>query len=252
MSEKFKMFFKQIKWWEYLLIAVSLSVVLALGIVFDSGWIVILSSVFGVLGVFFIAKGKIIGNFLAIIQSGLYCAMAYSNKLFGEFIVCLAVTIPLYIFTVVSWLRNNSKQDNVVKINKNIKKLEWLLIFAVASASAFGVYYLLRYFNTAHLLISTFSVMTCAIGGYLILRRSEFTFVFFIVNNLISICLWLFVIITNNNLAYIATIAQYGIFLILNSYGVYNWICIKRIQSMRKVILKRKSGSVNADLKEKK
>jgi len=243
----FNDFFKQIKWWEYLFMGCFIVAVLVCGIVFHSGPIVILSSFFGMTAVFFIAKGKVIGNFLAIVQAALYIVMSYYNKFYGEILVCLVVTIPMYIFTIVSWMKNSNKKDKVVKVNKSLSKLEWGLFFGCFACSSVGIYFMLRAFNTANLIISTFSVLTCAMAGYLVLRRCEYNFVFYILNNIICVCLWMFVIIKEKNVVYIPTIVQYGTFLCLNAFGIFNWAKIKRIQMMRKKVLKRKQERLVMD-----
>lgn len=240
MKEKLKGFFKQIKWWEYVFMSVFIVAIIVSGIVFKSAALTIFCSLFGIVGVFFIAKGMVVGQMISIVYAVLYATMSYFNHLYGEMIVTLAVTLPIYVATIVTWLRNSSKKDKVVKVNKSLSVLEWVLIFVVAAGLGVGVYYMLRAFNTANLLISTFSVMAGAMAGYLALRRCEYNFIFYILSNIVCICLWMFMIIKDKNVSYIPTITLFVVPLFLNVFGMITWIKIKRIQSMRKKVLKRR------------
>lgn len=95
MKEKMKAFFKQIKWWEYTFMSVFIVAIVVSGIVFKSSALTIFCSLFGIVGVFFIAKGMLIGQMISIVYGALYATMSYFNHLYGEMIVTLAVTIPL-------------------------------------------------------------------------------------------------------------------------------------------------------------
>lgn len=247
MVDKLKKFFSQIKWYEYVYMLFFVSVLIVIGAVFRSSTIVIFNSLFGIFTVFFIAKGKLIGNFFGIIQCILYAVISYFNNFFGEVIICLAISIPIYVVSIISWLRNQNKKDNVVKVNKNISLKEWVCSLLVLALVSVGVYFLLKTFNTANLLVSVMSVVTLMMAGYLVVRRSEYNFVFYILNNIICICLWLTLVIKNGEIGYLATVVQYVIFLTLNIVGVFNWIRIKKIQNMRKQILKRRQEMLIMD-----
>ena len=166
MKQKLKDFFKMIKWWEYTFMAVFFVAIIVSGVVFKSTALTIFCSLFGIVGVFFIAKGMVVGQFISIVYGALYATMSYFNQLYGEMIVTLAVTVPMYIFTIISWMRNSNKKDKVVKVNKNLSVLEWCLVFVIAAGAGVGIYYMLRAFHTANLLISTFSVVHCGVFGF--------------------------------------------------------------------------------------
>lgn len=247
MKEKLKDFFMRIKWWEYTFMAVFITAIIVCGVVFKSSPLTILCSLFGVVGVFFIAKGMVVGQFISIVYCVLYVIMSYFNKLYGEMLVNLAVTFPMYIITIISWMKNVSKKDKVVKVNKSLSKLEWSLFFVCFACSSVGFYFLLRAFNTANLLISTFSVLAGAMAGYLALRRCEYNFVFYTLSNVVCICLWMFMIVKDKNVSYIPTIILFVVLLFLNVFGMITWIKIKRIQNMRKKVLKRRQERLVMD-----
>ncbi len=247
MKQTFKDFFKLIKCWEYAFMTVFIVAIIVCGVVFKSSPLTIFCSLFGIVGVFFIAKGMLVGQFISIVYGTLYATMSYFNHLYGEMIVTLAVTVPMYVATIITWIKNSSKTDKVVKINKKLSVLEWCLMFVIACGLGVGIYYMLRAFNTANLIISTFSVVALCMAGYLVVRRCEYNFIFYILSNIIGICLWMFTIIKENNITYIPTIILFCVLLFLNIFGMITWIKIKHIQNLRKKVLKRKEQRLIMD-----
>lgn len=247
MMEGLKTFFSQVKWYEWLYMPLFICTIIVLGCVFKAGALVIFNSLSGILTVFFLAKGKMIGNVLGVIQSVFYIVISYFNAFYGEVLLCCCITIPIYIASIISWARNLNSKDKIVKVNKSLGWVEWVVSILSAVVISIGIYFLLDFFNTANLLVSTLSVFSCLMAGYLVVRRSEYNFVFYILNNIVCICLWVYAILQNNELGYITTIVQYCMFLILNIFGVFNWIKIKKVQRLRKLVLKKKSGKLIMD-----
>ena len=245
--EGLKRFFGQVKWFEWLYMSLFICTIIVLGCVFKASALVIFNSLFGIFTTFFIAKGKILGTVLGLVQSSLYIVMCYYNQYYGEILVGACFTIPVYIASIISWTKNLNKRDKIVRINKNFSNLEWVLSLLADVVFSVGIYYLLRHFNTANLLVSTFSVGFCAMARYLTFRRSEYNFIFQILNNLMRMCLWIFVVVQNHDISYITTIVQYVMYLSLNTFGVFNWIKIKKVQRLRKLILKKKSDKLMLD-----
>ncbi len=240
-------FFKKLKWYEYAYLILFNLTILVLGIIFKSSALVIISSILGILMVFFLGKGKLLGNIIGIVQGVTYIIISYFNQFYGEAIICGAVTLPIYIFAIISWAKNQNKDDRVVQVNNSITIKEILIVFAVLAVYFVGVYFMLRAFNTANLVISTISAVLGTLAGYLVIRRSEYNFICYMLNNIIAITLWLTLVITKNDLAYISTVVQYCMFFFLNLMGTINWIKIKRVQNMRRYVLKKKNEKLIMD-----
>ena len=230
--EEIKKFFKQIKWYEWLYMSVFISAIVILSIVFKSGWLIALNSLFGILTLFFVAKGKILGIIIGIIQCVMYIVICFYNRLYGEVIISCLISIPIMIAILVSWIRNLGVRDKIVKVNKSISPLEWVVSTLSVALISFALYFLLEYFNTANLIISTLSIFFGVMSDYLMVRRCEYGFVFEILCNVIKMCLWIFLVVQNNDLSYITTISQYLMYLSLNIVGMINWIRMKRRQNL--------------------
>ena len=147
--EKVKRFFKEIRWFEYLFLAVCLAILIALCVVYKSSVPTALSSTLGVVSVFFITKGNVVGQIIGLVQLPFYAYISYVNKLYGEMIICFLISFPLYIIAVISWLRNLNSKGAVgsVKVNIDLSLKEWLIVLVVGAIFGVGVYFLLGYFN---------------------------------------------------------------------------------------------------------
>ena len=93
-----------------------------------------------------------------------------------------------------------------------------------------GVYFLLKAFNTAYLVVSTIATMCGMLSGYLSIRRCEFNFLMYAVSNMITIVLWCLSIM-QNSLVNLPILVAFCVQFLLNCFGLLNWIRIKRLQS---------------------
>lgn len=128
---------------------------------------------------------------------------------------------PMYIYGVFSWITHRNKETDTVKSNEIAKK-EWGIL-AFSSAIGFAALYcVLKYFNTSQLMISSLSMITSLMATYLITRRSKYSFIFYIGNDIILILLWGIPILQGE--FYLAPVLVENIVLLLNdSYGLKNW-----------------------------
>ena len=132
----------------------------------------------------------------------------------------MGCTLPLMIVGLVNWLKH--QDDTKTVIIKEITKRELVLVL-LSQIIMFGCYYyVLKYFNTNNLIISTLSIVASLIATYLTARRSEYGFIGFIINDLILITLWGIPVITGS-LALIPVLLCPLLLLINDIYGVYNW-----------------------------
>ena len=229
--KKIKRFFETISWYEYLFLLICLATYITLSVVFKSGIITTLNALFGFLAVFFISKGNVIGQILGIIQIPFYCYIAYANRYFGELIICLVISFPMCAMSVFSWIRNINSSCGDIKVNTKIAWKEWLAVIIISLIVGVGVYFLLDYFNTYQVVLSTLSVITSAIAYYIVMRRNGYGFVFYIANNIFCMLLWIILVVENNDLSHIITFFNYIIYAVMNIRGIFNFIKLKREQN---------------------
>lgn len=95
----------------------------------------------------------------------------------------------MYVYGVISWMTHKNEETDTVEPNQ-ISKKEWGMLILASAIGFVVLYYILKYFNTSQLLISSLSMITSLIATYLITRRSKYSFLFYIGNDVILILLW--------------------------------------------------------------
>ncbi|MBQ8685519.1 MAG: nicotinamide mononucleotide transporter [Clostridia bacterium] len=189
----------------------------------------LIASLVGVTALIFVAKGNVIGQFLCIAFSILYAIVSYTQSYYGEMITYLGMSLPSAAVACFYWLKNPSKSGrSEVQIAKmTAKKLAWLCVSALLVTVAF--YFILRYFHTNNLLLSTLSVTTSYLASMLTVYRSPFYAVAYACNDLVLIGLWIYACFSS--LAYLPMLLCFFAFLFNDLYGFYNW---KRLQKKQR------------------
>lgn len=228
--ENVKKFFKDIKWYEYLFVGISLVVMITLSIVFHSHIFYILSSTFGVVGVLFLTKVNVVGIFVGIVQIIFYSIISYLNGFYGEMVNNLCVTLPLYIANLITWLKNLYSKNGQVKINSSISWKEVVAAIGVVVILSVGMFSVLDYFNTTMVFVSTLSFTFNTLAIYFLARRSSLNFVFYIFNNIANFTMWGTLIITTHDLSMLITLINVVVYFLLNCYGLFNWFMTRKKQ----------------------
>lgn len=179
------------------------------------------ASIIGVTSLIFNAKGNPIGQLLMVVFSLLYGIISYTFSYYGEMVTYLGMTMPMAIVALISWLKNpyngNRAEVKVNHIGKNEIFWMWLLTLAVTCI----FYYILDYFNTANLILSTLSVMTSFLAVYLTFRRSPYFALAYAANDIILIMLW--ALASLYDIRYVSVIVCFIAFFINDIYGFISW-----------------------------
>jgi len=167
------------------------------------------------------AKGKVVSHFIGIIEVIAYSWLSYKNQYYGETILFIFFIFPLCLGSIFTWIKNENKETHKVTQN-NIKSKEWLFLGFTNIALFICLYFMLKIFNTDELLISTFSVIAYLTASYLIFRRSKYSFLFYIINDLIVIILW-GIPVLNGKTILIPILLEPILLLINDIYGWLSW-----------------------------
>lgn len=185
-------------------------------------------SIVGITTALLLAKGKNIGQIFGILIVALYSVVSFKNGYYGEVIIYLCIMLPMYIVGIISWVKHQNKETNTVEVNK-IKLKEWVIVFIVSVIAFIGIYYLLKLFNTNELFISSLSVIDSLFAIYLGVRRSKYSFYFYVVNDLVLILLWGIPCISGNVIL-IPMLINPIINLVNDIYGIINWKRLEKLQ----------------------
>ena len=185
----------------------------------------LLASLLGVTSLIFIAKGNVLGQFLVSIFSILYALVSLEQRFYGEMITYICMSLPAALVACVTWLKNPSKKSkNEVKVaTVSAMKLFWIVITSLAVTALF--YFILDYFQTNNLIVSTVSVFTSFLASALLIFRSRYYALAYAANDVVLIVLWVYSSFTS--LAYLPMVVCFVAFLFNDLYVFYNW---KRMQ----------------------
>ena len=196
------------------------------------GIITLAASLIGVTAIIINAKGNPFGQVLIIIFSILYGIISFKCAYYGEMITYLGMTAPMAVVALISWLRNPYGDGNEVKVNHvKIKEVLFILILSVIVTIIF--YFILDFFNTANLIISTFSVLTSFDAAYLSFRRSAYFSLAYALNDIVLVILWGLVCL--NDTSYVSVTVCFLMFLVNDIYGFISWNRMEKRQNQQKI-----------------
>lgn len=227
-----KKIFKDWTGFEKILLIGSIIIVSSTGIIFKSEWLTTICSIVGIITALLLAKGKSLGQVFGLLIVILYSIVSFKNKFYGEVIIYLLIMLPMYIMGIISWVKHQNKETNSVEVNKIAKK-EWIIVALVSILCFIGIYLILKSFNTKQLFISSLSVLDSLFAIYLQIRRSKYSFYFYVISDLVLILLWGIPCVAGS-VVLIPMLMNPIINLINDIYGIINWRKLEKTQKNNK------------------
>lgn len=176
---------------------------------------------FGVTSLIFYAKGNLVGPVLMFVFCVIYGIISYSYAYYGELITYVFMSLPMAVFTIVSWLKHPSKEDkSQVEINA-VSLKETVLSFVAALVVTAVFYFILSALHTTNIVFSTISVATSFIAVYFSFRRSPYYALGYAANDIVLIILW--ALASRDDKKYISVVVCFVVFLINDLYGFFSW-----------------------------
>lgn len=222
-------YFKNWTRFEKILLIASVLLISLVGIIFKADLLTTICSIVGVITALLLAKGKNLGQIFGLLIVALYSIVSFKNGFYGEVIIYLCIMLPMYIIGIVSWIRHQNKDTDTVEVNK-IEIKEWIIVLIASIICFIGIYFLLKAFNTKELFISSISVIDSLFAIYLGVRRSKYSFHFYVFNDLILILLWGIPVISGE-IILIPMVFNPIINLINDIYGIHNWKKLEMVQN---------------------
>jgi nicotinamide mononucleotide transporter PnuC len=189
------------------------------------------STIVGATALIFIAKGNVWGQILSVAFCIMYAYTSYLFRYYGEMITYLAMSLPIAVVSIFTWLKNPYKKgEQVVKISK-ISLKEGLLMVVLAVFVTVGFYFILKALETPNLIISTVSVATSFFAAYLLMRRNSYYALAYALNDVVLITLWILASI--QDIGYLTVVACFVMFLINDLYGFISWKMREKEQGIK-------------------
>lgn len=207
---------------ENILLIIGLIIILFTLFIFKTDPIAFMCSVVAIITAFSISKGKAYGNIFGVFLVILYSIVSYNNKLYGEVIIYLFILLPLYIYSAIVWYGNLRKENKTV-IAYDVSGLEWAILSASEVLLFTIVYILLNKLHTNQLLLSTFSFVSLIYTVYLSARRSKYSFLWYLMNDIVILMIWSYVIISSKSFDYFPLVISISISCLYDIYGIIWW-----------------------------
>ncbi len=214
---------------EKVLLLLSFASPIAAFIAFQSNdYLNLASSLIGIATLFLLAKANCIGTIVSMAFSISYAIVSYRFRYYGEMMLYLFLYLPIEVFTLIVWFRNRYGNGHQVKVERT-RGIDFAIGSMLAAAVTFGAYFLLRELGTENLIWSTVSVFTSMIACYFLLRRTSFYAIFYSINDVILIILWVHAAIKDSSYACMAVC--FTCFLANDLYGFFSWTRIRNLQA---------------------
>ena len=182
--------------------------------------LILLAALTGVTSLILGAKGNVLAQVLMVLFSILYGAVSFRFKYWGEMITYLGMTLPMAAWSAVVWFNNPSENAGEVKIAAMTKR-KWSILSVSAAAVTALFCRILLFFNTPNIVFSTLSIATSFFAAALTILRSSYYAVFYALNDLILIVLW--ILAATEDPVYFPVIVNFLIFFVNDIYGFISW-----------------------------
>lgn len=187
--------------------------------------ITMVAACIGVTSLVFAAKGNVWAQLLMIVFSILYGIISWRFHYWGEMITYLGMTMPMAIWSTITWIKNPASNGEEVEIQKlKIKHVLGIIVFG--TLTTVGFYCILNALNTPNIIFSTISITTSFLAATLTMLRSSYYALGYASNDIVLIVLWTLASIKNP--MYVPVVVNFVIFLFNDMYG---FICWKKRES---------------------
>ncbi|WP_405353813.1 nicotinamide riboside transporter PnuC [Ruminococcus sp.] len=188
--------------------------------------LILIAACVGVTSLIFAAKGNVWAQILMIIFSVLYGIISWQFRYWGEMITYLGMTMPMAIWSTITWIKNPAANGKEVAIQKlKPKHIFGIIIFGAVTTWVF--YLILSALNTPNIVFSTISITTSFLAASLTMLRSSYYALGYAANDIVLIVLW--VLASIENPAYIPVAVNFTIFFFNDMYG---FVCWKKREAM--------------------
>ena len=180
----------------------------------------LIASCVGVTSLIFAAKGNVWSQVLMILFSILYGIISWQFRYWGEMMTYLGMTMPMAIWSTITWIKNPSENGKEVEIQQLTKK-HVVLLFVSAVLVTTLFYLILDALKTPNIVFSTISVTTSFLAAALTMLRSSYYAMGYAANDIVLIVLWLLAAIHEPR--YLSVIIIFVLFLFFDVYGFISW-----------------------------
>ena len=168
---------------------------------FKNSWFNIFDLYILMINIYLVARGKLLGMYIGVLECLFYAFICYRSQLFGEIIKVLCISVPLNIYSIITWTINmrknkkdkykdNSDDEDIVIKKFNKKMLAAYILLAVACVA---LSYVLLKFGLKQknaLFLSSVALMITIMGKILTAQRFMESYAVFVIGDIICMLMW--------------------------------------------------------------
>ncbi len=191
----------------------------------------LIASVTGIICVILTSKVRISNYYFGIIQVVLYAYIAFQNRYYGEVILNLVYFLPMCVAGIYYWYKNRDQKKIDTALIKKINTKEvifWFLLSAIAII-VYGL--ILKSWGGQLPFVDASSTVLSITGMILTVRRAKEQWIIWIIGDIVSISMWVYVLVNTGN--DVSILIMWVAFLTNAFYGYYNWRKIEKTEPAR-------------------
>ena len=194
---------KQSKFTIYWFLSFVLLGAVCLFLDFKNSWFNIFDLYILMINIYLVAKGKLIGIYVGILECLFYAFICLKSELYGEIVKVMCITVPLNIYSIVSWTISMKKQknkkekytdnnDNEDIIIKRIKKKQIIFYSFISVICVVLSYFLLKFglHQKNALILSAIALTVTVVGKILTAQRFMESYAVFLAGDVICLLMW--------------------------------------------------------------
>lgn len=195
----------------------------------EKDYLTLAASLVGVTALIFVAKGDPFGQGMSVIFAIMYSIISFTFRYYGEMITYMGMTAPIAFLAMIAWFRNPYKEgENEVKVAAVTRK-KWAVLLVLTALVTFVFYFILDFFHTNNLILSTVSIATSFLASALTFLRSPLYGLAYGSNDIVLVLMW--IMATRENPSYLPMVICFAVFFANDCYGFINWQRIKARQA---------------------
>lgn len=213
---------------------ISIITSLILGLIFDDYIFGTITLLFGFLNSYYAAIGKWQNYIYSIGFNFFYAYICALNGLYGFLIFTLIIYIPLQLYGLINWIKNNHHTENIIEMKSlSIKKSIPLCLIVIGLSAMLGL--LLNLIPTQNLAFMDSTSQIINIAGLIALSlRYREAWYIWLVNNTIDLVIWIINVVNKTQNSPMMLITNI-VYLVMNIIAIICWIKLENKQKNKKI-----------------
>ncbi len=206
----------KLKWYEIVYLLFFITIVITLSIIFNTSPFSTISTICGIFAAFFNTKVNKICYFFYLASSILYCYVSFQAKVYGEAILYLFYTIPVYLIAIYNFNKKHEKTE----IKSISKKSKLLMTGAIVLITIiYGL--ILTLIDSVFPFLNAFATALAIFASLFASKMINQQWILWILNSLVLLFIWTYQSFTNFDA--IPFVILNIVYLFFNVIGIIKW-----------------------------